>query len=762
MHVEAHGVLKTGSATSTTNATDANTTNATSNNVSFGIAAVGGVRITGHGPVSVVPAWTGVSSSSLKGNDTVVTPECDLRVPFSTRLYVADRWSRDFFEPSHYAELSLFGRTLRYTTNVSGAHCGCNAALYLTSLRVPDPLSTCGDNYCDANPQASGCGRCAEIDVQEANMYAWRSTLHGSADGPGLGTGWGSDKEDFFRGQYGPGGSCIDTTLPFQVAAYFGTQGMSVELSQRRNASELKSECSLPLSIVAYNSTPEIVTALYEGKMSLILSYWSAPDMGWLDGPGKHWVTPCKVDKCKCGGHVTFSDFRIDGSSSRLGGWNLDAPVGGGAGAGVGVRQECLSTGDAGAWTSEARALSTVKAAAEKVGSIAFDAAAMAAVETIAAVAEQLTTGRSQRMVDQADVLADLKRSAAAGIQDACANNSLEQLQLHVAAARAVGVWEGSGDLARARVMLESLRRGRTRIVTEIIISGVSYKSIMADESGVRVRFESALEKAIEEVTLVRSWCRTRSLCRDLGFVKIVLEAAHSRRKTVDGRILVFGAPVLVHIEVTVPSFRDPQALLKQLSVWENVAVAIMSELQRVEGIQNVMVGALHLTYYVPPTMRVGSAAAFEERDLAGAAEGPASPMNVAATVVANAAVRNQARDDHTHTRAEWNAKHILGVFNLPPLSSSVTSGVCFKAVLVFGVVALVSCSALPTVRTYTSRRLNVAPAIDSNLTLDIDDGEHCAQFHHVPHRTVLRPSHWLPFRRQIDDAICNESVYVL
>eukprot|EP00425_Heterocapsa_triquetra_P002507 CAMPEP_0195052460 /NCGR_PEP_ID=MMETSP0448-20130528/1801_1 /TAXON_ID=66468 /ORGANISM="Heterocapsa triquestra, Strain CCMP 448" /LENGTH=86 /DNA_ID=CAMNT_0040081609 /DNA_START=13 /DNA_END=269 /DNA_ORIENTATION=- len=78
---------------------------------------------------------------------------------------------------------------MKYSVNVHGAGCGCNAAMYLVSMRQNTEKSTCGDYYCDAN---SVCGiPCAEIDIQEANMYAWHSTLHSSTDKSGVGSGEG-------------------------------------------------------------------------------------------------------------------------------------------------------------------------------------------------------------------------------------------------------------------------------------------------------------------------------------------------------------------------------------------------------------------------------------------------------------------------------------------------------------------------------------------------------------------------------------------
>merc|ERR1740138_1918305 len=136
------------------------------------------------------------------------------------RAYFADACTAGTYDHAQYLALKLLGKQLVYTVDMSGAGCGCNAAFYLVPMRQNDKPSSCNDYYCDAN---SVCGvACAEIDIQEANQYAWHSTLHTSDDHSGKGAGYGGGPGDSWDGprdftwqQYGPGAECIDTTKPF-------------------------------------------------------------------------------------------------------------------------------------------------------------------------------------------------------------------------------------------------------------------------------------------------------------------------------------------------------------------------------------------------------------------------------------------------------------------------------------------------------------------------------------------------------------------
>jgi len=148
----------------------------------------------------------------------------------------------------------------------------------------------------------------------EANKHAWHSTLHSPHDNSGVGggNGGGSDwngPRDWTVQEYGPGGSCIDTLKPIQVAASFPVdksgklKTMTVRLSQQ--------DCHLDLKLDSYSGMGEIHSALHKG-MTPVISYWKAHDMFWMDGKGADGQGPCSWDADRCGEAARFYNFSIE------------------------------------------------------------------------------------------------------------------------------------------------------------------------------------------------------------------------------------------------------------------------------------------------------------------------------------------------------------------------------------------------------------------------------------------------------------------
>jgi len=248
-----------------------------------------------------------------------VTQAGEVRPHMTGRSYFSNECEEGVFDNSRYIELKLLGRKFSYTTNLFGAQCGCNAALYLVSMSRNTRPSTCSDYYCDAN---SVCGvACTEIDIQESNMYSFLSTLHNASDKSGRGQGFGgggkywSGRRDWLSDDYAPGSACIDTEKPFDVEVSFpvGDNGlllsMDVRISQRSHTGQ---DCRVSSTRPAYS--PEEFTAELKKGMTPAISYWYAPDgMQWMDGPGRDNRGGCQEEHPnRCAESVLFSNFAVE------------------------------------------------------------------------------------------------------------------------------------------------------------------------------------------------------------------------------------------------------------------------------------------------------------------------------------------------------------------------------------------------------------------------------------------------------------------
>jgi len=276
-----------------------------------GKACPGKLAVAGTGEVALVGAqWNKPAQAAgrVGVHDGVVAH-------MGGRAYFGTSCSSGHYHNTEYAAFRLLGMTLRYTVDLSGAACGCNAAVYLTSLRQNGQLSSCSDYYCDANKV---CGvSCAEIDIQEANRHAFYSTLHTADDGVGVGKGYGADRSTWNASVYGPGASCIDTSEPFEVSASFPVDEMGVLLAMEVRLSQHGKPCPLSLSIDNYHpfhrdGMIELSQALLEG-MTPVISYWGVgEDMLWMDGRGAGGQGPCDISHAdSCADSVRLYGFSV-------------------------------------------------------------------------------------------------------------------------------------------------------------------------------------------------------------------------------------------------------------------------------------------------------------------------------------------------------------------------------------------------------------------------------------------------------------------
>jgi len=241
------------------------------------------------------------------------------------RSYWGEWCNEGTWQPNQYVALKPLGKTLRFNVDVSGTTCGCNAALYLAAMPQNTKKGTCGgDYYCDV---MSVCGvSCFELDLMEANQYAWRSTVHAVGDYMGKPMGYGGSEDspvsrDWTSKEYSPGGKCIDTSKPFTVAVSFPTdeqgnlRAFELELSQKDKP------CTVRTNITEYqwgwppprkNGWGELTKVLQMG-MTPVMSYWKSPTMLWMDGLGEDGRGPCVQDNpSQCPEYVRFYNFSIN------------------------------------------------------------------------------------------------------------------------------------------------------------------------------------------------------------------------------------------------------------------------------------------------------------------------------------------------------------------------------------------------------------------------------------------------------------------
>lgn len=272
----------------------------------------GSLELAGWGRTALVN-----TAASTRDEAVLVDGDGSVLPHMNGRAYFATACGDGPFLPDQFANLELLGREFRYTVDLSGTDCGCNAALYFTSLAQNTDPSTCGDYYCDANEV---CGvRCAEIDIQEANRWAWLTTLHTSDDGDGFGGGYGADRTTWDANQYGPNASCIDTRLPFSVTASFPVNEGGMLKAVEVTLSQQGKPCSLTSRLDQYaphaasrDGLAELTEALAAG-MTPIISYWGmGQDLSWMDGKGPTGQGPCDDGPATigaCADMVKFSDF---------------------------------------------------------------------------------------------------------------------------------------------------------------------------------------------------------------------------------------------------------------------------------------------------------------------------------------------------------------------------------------------------------------------------------------------------------------------
>jgi len=275
----------------------------------------GNVYIDGYGLTQLIPSnYVSLSTHAMTQiRDGKIAPEPN------SRGYFGRACKRGHYDIDQYLTLNLLGHQLSLTVDLNGAGCGCNVAFYLTSMgqNDADVDSECGDYYCDAN---NICGAsCSEIDIMEANQYAWHSTLHDKHDHSGFGMGYGgggygwNGPRDWEQLDYGPGGRCVDTDQPFRLETAFPLNEDCKFAGVEVTVWQLGKPCKLNLDLSNYpaRGMQELHDALKAGMVPVV-SYSSSDNLGWLDGGGSDRKGPCARDAPdKCRSSVTLANFSI-------------------------------------------------------------------------------------------------------------------------------------------------------------------------------------------------------------------------------------------------------------------------------------------------------------------------------------------------------------------------------------------------------------------------------------------------------------------
>jgi len=114
----------------------------------------------------------------------------------------------------------LRGGAMQYTVDLSTVPCGCVAGVYAVKL---DDFGCSEESLATADRNPS----CPSIDIMQANPYGFNVAAHPCANGTCDARSQceynmrEQGKETYGEAAYGPGGSLIDTDLPFQVKTEF-------------------------------------------------------------------------------------------------------------------------------------------------------------------------------------------------------------------------------------------------------------------------------------------------------------------------------------------------------------------------------------------------------------------------------------------------------------------------------------------------------------------------------------------------------------
>jgi hypothetical protein len=221
---------------------------------------------------------------------------CTLLQQYEPRVYLMDPTTTTNY---YRFNMDLTGNTIQFNVDVSKTNYGCNSAVYLVQM----PSSYTAGSYCDAQCNPNGC---VEIDLMEANLYGFQSTLHAGDCSTNGKNGCAFNVHG--SSTYGPGGSNIDTNKVFTVTYSFtksssGTfNGVTIKLSQSGKSGITASITDSTCSYMSSNYVSSLASSIKSGQMVMVNSFWSS-NMAWLDGNG--------ANDCSSSATTTMSSFQL-------------------------------------------------------------------------------------------------------------------------------------------------------------------------------------------------------------------------------------------------------------------------------------------------------------------------------------------------------------------------------------------------------------------------------------------------------------------
>ena len=227
------------------------------------------------------------------------------------QVHLVQDFRRTTWDQHKYVRIDLRQQELRFTVDLSAVQCRCAATLYLSFM--PDPNCTAGSNYCGINSAAgsalAGADTCVEVDLMEANVKAFQTTVHtqrgthfdGTCNQKGCLVNWGNETHTATNrptaSLYGLAGGLVDTKQPFNVSARMDSDAnLVVSLSQgavtlqhynRSFASNPNANVpNFPHPTGVSNKALNRTALAMRGGMALVLSMWGGFEKldGWLNG----------------------------------------------------------------------------------------------------------------------------------------------------------------------------------------------------------------------------------------------------------------------------------------------------------------------------------------------------------------------------------------------------------------------------------------------------------------------------------------------